>query len=305
MKTSPVGLADVGRSVWAVPPLARHPDLRPNPDANRKLIRHLEQSGVSTLLYGGNANFYNIGLYEYAEVVDLLAESAAPESWVIPSVGPDFGKMMDQAAVLKSRSFPTAMVLPLSFPVTEAGVEGGIRRLADALARPVIVYLKSESYLSAAAVGRLVDAGVVAAVKYAIARPDPRQDPFLRRLVETMDPGLVVSGMGERPAIVHLHDFGLAGYTSGAVCIAPRGAARFLAAMQARDWAAAETLRAAYLAIEDLRDAHSPIRVLHAAVALAEIAETGPMLPLLSDLEGTLAGPVRDAARQLLLWDRR
>ncbi|HEX7198219.1 MAG TPA: dihydrodipicolinate synthase family protein, partial [Dongiaceae bacterium] len=91
---------DPRNKVFAVPPLARHADLTPNRAANAALIRHIEAGGIRALMYGGNANFYNIGLYEYAEVVDQLLELAAPGTWVIPSVGPDFGKMMDQAEIL-------------------------------------------------------------------------------------------------------------------------------------------------------------------------------------------------------------
>ena len=37
--------------------------------------------------------------------------------------------------------------------------------------------------------------------------------------------------------------------------------------------------------LEDLRDAHSPMRVLHDAVRLAGIADTGPMLPMMTNIE--------------------
>ena len=40
----------------------------------------------------------------------------------IPSIGADFGKAANQAAILRERAFPTAMVLPLSFPATPAGL---------------------------------------------------------------------------------------------------------------------------------------------------------------------------------------
>ena len=42
MKTSPVTVQDLQRSVIAVPPLARHADLSLNEGANQKLLRHLE-----------------------------------------------------------------------------------------------------------------------------------------------------------------------------------------------------------------------------------------------------------------------
>jgi dihydrodipicolinate synthase/N-acetylneuraminate lyase len=222
---------------------------------------------------------------------------------VIPSAGPEFGKLMDQAPVLRARAFPTAMVLPLGFPATVAGVATGLRRFAEALGRPIVLYLKSEPYLTPEAVRALCEDGLVCAIKYAIVRTDPRQDPFLSRLLDLVDRRLIVSGMGERPVVVHARDFGLAGFTSGSVCVGPRGSARLLRAIQAQDWAAADSLRAAYLPLEDLRDALSPIRVLHEAVTLAGIADMGPMLPLMSNLETAHHDAVRTAAVSLRAAD--
>lgn len=305
MKTTPVTTRDVARSVVAVPPLCRNADLSINAAANSALIRHVEAGGVSSLLYGGNANFYNVGLYEYAEILDTLGQAAGAETWVIPSVGPDFGKMMDQVSLLKQREFPTAMILPLGFPATPSGVEGSIRRFVDALGKPVIVYVKHESYLTLEALARLFEDGCVAAIKYAVVRPDPSDDAFLRGLLDRVDRDMVLSGIGERPAIVHLRDFRLAGFTSGSVCVAPSGSTHLLAALRSGDWDRAGELRTRYLALEDLRDEHSPIRVLHEAVALAGIAATGPMLPCLSNVDERVAARVGDASRELLAWDRQ
>ena len=304
MKTSAVSPADLARSVLAVPPLARNRDLTLNAAANVALIRHLEAGGVSTLLYGGNANFYNVGLYEFGAILDLLEQNAAPESWVIPSVGPDFGKLLDQARVLRTRAFPTAMVLPQIFPATPDGCEKAIRMFAESYGRKVIVYIKAENYLTPAHIGRMVDAGIIAAIKYAVVRDDPAADPLLRSILERIDPKLVVSGIGERPAVAHLRAFGLAAFTSGSVCIAPRGSARMLAALQAGDHGAAETLRAAYLPLEDLRDTFSPIRVLHDAVTLSGLADMGPMLPQLSNIDAVHHPAIRAAAQALLAHDR-
>jgi dihydrodipicolinate synthase/N-acetylneuraminate lyase len=304
LKTSAVAAADLARSVLAVPPLARNGDLTLNPVGNALLIRHLEAGGVSTLMYGGNANFYNIGLYEYGAVLDFLEQTAAPESWVIPSVGPDFGKLLDQARILRTRAFPTAMILPQTFPATPDGCEKAIRMFADSYGRKVIVYIKAENYLTPAHVRRLVDAGVVAAIKYAVVRDDPANDSLLREYLQQVDPKLVISGIGERPAVAHLRDFGLAGFTSGSVCVAPRGSMRMLAALHAGDYAAAERVRAAYLPLEDLRDAHSPIRVLHEAVTLSGIADMGPMLPQLSNIDAAHVGAIRAAAQALLAHDK-
>ncbi|SAI74392.1 dihydrodipicolinate synthase [Bordetella ansorpii] len=304
MKTTPVTTADLQRSVMAVPPLARHADLSLNEAANRALLRHLEDGGVRNVMYGGNANFYNVGVSEYARIVDFLAEAAGPDTWVLPSAGPDYGKLMDQAAILRSRDFPTAMLLPMSFPYTDAGLADGVRRFSDALGKPAVVYIKNLDYLAPATVARLIEEGRIAALKYAAVRPDPTDDPYLAALREAVDAKWIVSGIGERPAIDHCRAFGLKAFTSGSVCIAPRGSMRLLRLLGEGRYDEAEKVRQRYLPLEDCRDGISPIRVLHDAVTLSGVADMGPMLPLLTGLEPAEREQVAPVARALLQWDR-
>ena len=305
MKTSPVTPADLAGSVFAVPPLARYADFTLNDQANRKQIGYLEAGGVRSLMYGGNANFYNLAVSEYAEVLDFLTDAVGPDTWLIPSFGPDYGKLVDQAKILRDSKVPTAMALPQTFPATPEGIEIGLRRAAVTMGKPVILYIKSDNYIAPEAAGRLVREGFVCAVKYGNVKADPARDEYLARLLDHVDAKLVVSGIGERPAIVHLRQFGLAGFTSGSVCLAPRGSMALLAAIKRGDWTAAESLRAAYLPMEDLRDGISPIRTLHDAVSLAGIAEMGPMLPLMSNLKPEQQSQVKPVAQALKAWDAR
>lgn len=305
MKTTPVAKADLDRSVIAVPPLARHADLSLNDAANRALLRHLEEGGVRSVLYGGNANFYHVPLSEYAALLDFLAEAAGPDTWVLPSVGPDYGRAIDQARILKDREFPTAMLLPMSFPYTDQGLADGARRFTDAFGRPAVLYVKADPYFRPETLGRLVEEGRVSSIKYAVVRENPSEDAYLRALIDAVGTDLLVSGIGERPAIVHLRDFGLTSFTSGSVCIAPRGSMQLLSLLRARRYEEAETVRLRYLPLEDARDGISPIRVLHDAVSLSGVADMGPILPMLSGLseaERTLVAPV---ARALLQNDRQ
>ncbi|RBL85013.1 dihydrodipicolinate synthase family protein [Streptomyces cavourensis] len=304
MKTSPVTVQDLQRSVIAVPPLARHADLSLNEAANQALLRHLEAGGVRNVMYGGNANFYNVGVGEYARIVDMLAALAGPDTWILPSVGPDFGKMMDQAGLLRSRAFPTAMLLPMSFPYTDAGLADGVRRFTDALAKPAVVYIKSADYLAPATAARLVEEGRIVAFKYAVVREDPARDAYLTALLQAVDSNRVVSGIGERPAIVHYRDFGLKSFTSGSVCVAPRGSMRLLHLLAAGRYDEAESVRQHYLGLEDCRDGISPIRVLHDAVTLSGVADMGPMLPLLTGISSAERERVAPVARALAAWDR-
>ncbi len=85
-----------------MPPLARDSELKLCRANNEKIVQHIEAGGVSMLLYGGNANLYHVRPSEYGELLNMLQDIAAPDTLMIPAVGPAYGTMMDQADVLKS-----------------------------------------------------------------------------------------------------------------------------------------------------------------------------------------------------------
>jgi len=287
-------------SVLAVPPLCRNADFTLDEAENAKLIRHIESGGIRTLLYGGNANFYHIATSEFDAMFDMLARLSADDTLVIPSVAPTFGTMMDQAKIVRRHKFPTVMVLPLVGSTTSHGVELGVRKFVDAAGVPALLYIKNDGYIEVEEVARLAESKAISGIKYAVVRNDTANDPHLRKLVDHVDRKLIVSGIGEQPAVTHLRDFKLAGFTSGVVCVAPRISFEMLKAMRRGDWSTADRLRAVCKPLEDLRNAINPVRVLHEAVRLAGIANTGPMLPLLTNLDETDHSRVREAAVTLL-----
>ncbi|MEQ1831330.1 MAG: dihydrodipicolinate synthase family protein, partial [Pirellula sp.] len=130
----------IANSVIAVPPLARDSSRKISVVENTKIIRAIEAGGVSTLLYGGNAVFYHMRLTEYADALAILAESAAPNTWIVPSVGPTYGIMMDQAQILKDFHFPTVMILPQKEIADEAGIATGVRHFVDQFGKPIVLY---------------------------------------------------------------------------------------------------------------------------------------------------------------------
>ncbi|MGH8779808.1 dihydrodipicolinate synthase family protein [Paraburkholderia sp.] len=282
MNISPLSESEFAATVMAVPPLARRTDFTLDAQQNRKLIRHIEAGGVRTLLYGGNANLYHVPVSEYRELLDLLADSAGPNTRVIPAIGPDYGKMLDEARILSTTSYRTAMVLPLAGFTTPQGIEDGLTRIADIAGIPLTLYIKHEDYVDVDTLARLVDRGTLIAVKYAIVREHPEHDDYLRRLLQSVSPSRVISGMGERPALVHLRDFGLAAWTTGSGCIAPHAVTALLRAVKTGQSDQAQRLYDAFMPLETLRDKISLIRVLHDAVTFSKIADMGPLLPLLS-----------------------
>jgi len=297
-------------AVFAVPPLPRRRDAKRtlDLDAAEQVAGHLEAGGITRLLYGGNAFLYHATLGEFEVLAGWLASFDAPRV-PIPSIGPSFGHALDQARILRRHRFAAAMMLPCADPRDARGLEAGYREIADAAGMPLVLYLKSEDAMGAQrdagldAVGRLVDSGVAVAIKYAVVLDDPSRDPYLDGLLARVDRSRIVSGMGERPAIVHLRDFKLAGMTTGSGCIAPRRCQDFFGAARTGDWARAETLRGRFMPLEDLRDAWGPARVLHAATEAAGIAPTGPIPPYVSPLTDAQILQLTPVARALKDYD--
>jgi dihydrodipicolinate synthase/N-acetylneuraminate lyase len=303
---SPVQAGDFN-AVFSVPPLPRRQDHKRTLDfdAAEQVARHIEAGGITRFLYGGNAFLYHATLGEFEMLCGWLASFAAPR-WPIASIGPSFGHALDQARILRQHRFTTAMMLPCGDPRDARGLEAGYRRIADTAGMPLILYLKSEDAFGADkdagldAVGRLVADGVAVAIKYAVVLDDPSHDPYLDGLLRRVDRSRVISGMGERPAIVHLRDFRLPGMTTGSGCIAPRRCQDFFEAARAGEWTRAESLRALFMPLEDLRDAWGPARVLHHATEAAGIAPTGPVPPYVSPLQDQQIAQVAPLARALI-----
>lgn len=296
--------SDLQRSIIAVPPLCRDADFKPNAAENAKLIKHIEAGGVDILLYGGNANFYNISLAEYEEVLDQLESVAAANTLIIPAIGPFFGTAMDQVAILAKKKFPTAMLLPTVAVSKPEGVRAAVLKLVEKLGKPIVLYVKDEGYVNVEVVKSLVNAGAVSWIKYAVVRQDPAVDPLLEAIANEVPRELLVSGIGEQPAVIHWQKFGVHAFTAGCVCVAPNRSQQMLEALKAGDIAKAESIRERFLPLEDLRNAYSPIQVLHHAVKLAGIADTGPQLPLLCELDAAKQAEIEAAAKETLAWSR-
>jgi dihydrodipicolinate synthase/N-acetylneuraminate lyase len=298
MRTITVTPEALAKSVIAVPPLARDAHGRICKQNNTRIIQHLESAGITTLLYGGNAVFYHLRPSEYATALNVLVENTMIDTLVIPSVGPSYGMMMDQAEVLKDYPFPTVMVLPQKEIADEQGIVTGIRKFVDSFGKPIVLYLKHDRWLSPQTVQWLVRDGMVSWIKYAVVRDNPAKDEYLDEILSLIPNNILVSGIGEQPAIIHMRDFGMTSFTSGCVCVAPKLSLEMLNAVQKGDFAKAEEIREKFAALEDLRNGINPIRVLHHAVS-ATIAPTGPMQPMLGELSEDEKARVSQAAAAL------
>lgn len=300
MKQAAISTSDFSRSVWAVPPLAHTPEGALDAPSNRALAAHVEASGVSTILWGGNANIYAMTEAEFANLVAAIPDWVDADTWAIPSVGPDPGKLRAHADALRGRGYPAALLLPYNGLGDAAGREAMIRNFADRAALPAILYLRSADYLPPDRIAKMIDEGVIAGLKYAVETGDLTQDSYLDAVLSGVPAERIVSGIGEIAAIPHLTTFGLAGFTAGAVCMAPRRAMAILRALQAGDSALAEALSTPIAPLEELRMAHGPIPILHAAVATSGLANLGALGPPFGQLSEDLRAAVAAAVVPLL-----
>lgn len=303
MKTTSVQLQD-RQGVIAVPPLCRNANGAINWEQSQRVVDHIRAGGVTRLMYGGNAFLYHITLADYEQLLQWLT-TQADDLWCIPAAGPSYGRLIDQAPLLRKFKFPCVMALPCADPRDARGIEAGLRQFSAEAETPLIVYLKEENNFGGDlmagldAVARLVSDGICVGIKYAVVRKDPSVDAYLTALLERVNRELVVSGIGERPVIVHWNQFKLAGFTSGSVCVAPDKTQAIFEALRAGHTPTAEAIREKFIEHEDFRDAWGPARVLHASMALAGIAETGPIPPFISALSADQQAQLRPAAIKL------
>lgn len=279
MKTTPVTPADLVASIIALPPIARNPDGGINPGESQKIVDWLASAGVSSFMYGGIANLFNARLSEYGAVLDLI-EAVAPseDAWMIPAIGGDYGKAIDQVAMLRERDFPTAILLPF-WLVQPKGVATGIRKLADAYGKPLMVFFKALDYLTPQDVAALLGDGALCGVEYGVVPDENGESSHLTTLLDLVGSAeRLVDGAGEL-TIVESSKFGIQGYTSGTGLLAPHISMALLEAVKRGDRAAIESLSRTFVDFDAARAAHSAIPVVHDAIRLAGIADTGPIGP--------------------------
>jgi dihydrodipicolinate synthase/N-acetylneuraminate lyase len=278
--------------VFAVPPLARSPwkDRAIDFEQNSRIVRYAAAGGVSCFIYGGNAFLYHLTLAEYEQLLEWQAGVQGDGLSLIMGAGPSYGRLLDQAPLLRRYDVPLVMTLPCGDPRDAAGLELGLREFAEESGARLMIYIKEETNLGMDRiagldmVARLVDEGICTAIKYAVIRENPEQDHYLSDLIERVDRSKVISGIGERPAVSHLRQWRLPGFTTGSGCLAPTLSAAIFDACSAGDYATAESIRSHFLDFENLRDAWGPARVLHHALEIAGIADTGPIPPFVSEL---------------------
>lgn len=300
MSQPPLTPSDYPRSVVAVPPIALSSEGAVAESENRALMNHIAEGGITSVLYGGNANLYHFGAESFREALAVLFANCPPSLRILFSVGPDFGKAMDQAGDILKAGVRNVLLLPMAFPSDPRGVAEGARRLADRLGFGIVLYIKRDRYIDPEALGRLVEEGAVDFVKYAVERDEPANDTYLDALIAAVGVDRIASGMGETPIHDHIGARRMATFTSGAVCIAPAAANELLRLYRAGEFDLAQKLSAPFLDFERTRANLGGTSVLHDGITLSGIADCGPLMPLVSNLDEEQKALIRPQVEALV-----
>ena len=257
------------------------------PRSRRRRARRARTSRPAAsrgILYGGNAFLYHITLDEFEALLGWLAGVPGDALGRFPSLGPSFGRAMDQARLLRRHAFRCAMMLPCGDPRDARGMEAGLREIADAAGMPLILYLKSEDGFGADLErgprrGRPAD------------RRRRRGRDQVRRRARRSAATIRISTACCAASIARASSAAWASGRRSCTCATSSSAASRPARAASRprscsalfDACAAQRLGRAprrcaprFMPLEDLRDAWGPARVLHHATELAGIAPTGP-----------------------------
>lgn len=298
MPRTPLSADEFRATVVAAPPLAMTAEHRVAVDANVALLRHIATGGIGIVLYGENANLYHFTQAQYAEAVEMMTGAQA-DLRIIPAIGPDLGKMLDQAALIERSGLRDVALLPIYGPSDTHGTADGVRRIVDRLGFPVIVDLSRENYIRPVTLVKLFDEGAVSFVKYSVARRDPADDPYLDAVIKIAGKERLLGGLGETAAFDHIHRRQLPTVVSGAAAIAPAAVVHLLEALRAGDAGLARRLLVPFHEFDRIRRMHGATQVLHNAVSATGIAATGPLIPMLSSVKAHFMDEVREAAKAL------
>ena len=270
------------RGLFAVPPLPRKSDARRTLDLDEaeRVAKHIAAGRGHAL----PLRRQRLSLPRHARRVRIAARLAgrlpARTRWAIPSLGPSFGRALDQAPAPATAFLPLRDDASLRRPPRRPRHGGGParggrgRRAAPRRLPEVRRRLRLGQGARPRRGGPPRERRRVRGRQVrGRARPIPTKDSYLDGLLRRVDRRRVVSGIGERPAVVHLRDRRPRRASPPARAASPRGRARrFSRLLRRATGAKAERLWGYFQPLEDLRDAWGPARVLHQATELAGIA---------------------------------
>lgn len=265
-------------------------------------VEHLLAGGVDFIMPEcGTGLVYDATLEEYEAVVGAFCDAAAGRAWIVPGIGPGYGRSLEMGHIARGLDVAGVMIMPVVGPASAGGVERGMRQITEKVGLPTILYQRRLDIMPVEQVVGLCRLEGVVGLKYAV----DDMAAFDRIVDGAGSQAAMVCGMAEDPSIEYLQH-GAVGFSSGMANFVPRMSRQLLASCEAGDLQEAERLRQLMLPFEDLRGENAARysgSALHAAMDIAGLAG-GPVIPFAEDVQAEDMGRVEALMAVLMAAER-
>ena len=270
------------RNVLVVAITPRRSDRQVDLQGAYKNVRYLIEHGVDFIMPAcGTGLVYDMSLEDYEALVGTFVDAASDEAWIVPGIGPGFGRSVEMGRIAQSMGVAGVMIMPIVGPASAKGVFNGLREITTAVQLPTVLYQRRLDIMPVADVIRLCELDNVVGLKYAV-----EDTAAFEAIAEKAgNRAAMICGMAEDPCITYM-ERGAVGFSSGMANFVPRLSLTLLRTFVSGDTVEAERLQALMVPFEDLRGergARYSASALHAAMDYAGLAG-GPVIPFAADV---------------------
>ena len=248
----------------------------------RSNVRYLIEHGVDFIMPEcGTGLVYDATLEEYEAVVGAFMDAAGDEAYIVPGIGPGYGRALEMGKIARSLGAAGVMIMPIVGPASAAGVLQGLREIAEDVQLPTLLYQRRLDVLPVEHVVQLCKIDEVVGLKFAVED----LETFKRIVDGAGKDAAMVCGMAEDPCIDYLEN-GAVGFSSGMANFVPRMSLTLLRQFVSGNGEEARRLRELMVPFEDFRGengARYSGSALHAAMDYSNLAG-GPVIPFATDV---------------------
>ena len=264
----------------------------------RRNAEFLIASGADFLMpMCGTGLVYDASLEEYETAVGAVVDQAGGRAYVVPGIGPGYGRSLEMAAIARSAGAAGVMIMPIVGPASDNGAKAGLEGIARSCRLPVILYQRRLEIMPVDHVVELCRLDEVVGLKFAV----DDLSAFSRIAERAGQHAAMVCGMAEDPCIDYL-EAGAAGFSSGMANFVPRMSLELLRSFRQGDAGAAARLREEMVPFEDFRgedSARYSSSALHSAMEYAGLAG-GPVVPFAEPVAASDLPRLHDMMDRLL-----
>lgn len=266
------------KGVLVVTITPRHPDGSVDIDGVKRNAQYLIDRGIRILMpQCGTGLVYDSSLDDYRRTVEAMTDAVGDQAYVIPGVGPGYGRTQEMGRIAREFGVDGVMIMPVVGPASPEGVYTGLSDLVQTLDLPIVLYLKDPRLMPVESTVRLAGMEQVHAIKYAV-----KDLGMFDALVDEIgDDVVLLCGMAEKPAVEFM-DHGAKGYSSGMANFVPKMSLALHNAYMAGNRAEVERIHALMVPFEDIRaegKGKYNAAALHVALERIDLAG-GPVIPM-------------------------